>query len=105
VVKGSEKAGLIEFIGEPCETRTPGHPIKRRRPGGNDFNKLWKKLALPVMTVNTINPVFLIKSGKIVGNGRGWGDLASFFLPRNKSDKGVSSHFPSVGSEFSQRGL
>jgi len=51
----------IFFVG-PCGDRTPDHLIKRKRAGSNDFNNLQRKLALPVITVNTINSIYLLKS-------------------------------------------
>ena len=43
--------------------------------GINDFNKLSEGLTQSVMTVNTLNPILSIKSGKIVGRHRErWGE-------------------------------
>ena len=63
-----------EVVGEPCRNRTCNLLIKSRQMGINDFNKLSERLTQSVMTVNAVNPIFSIKSGKIVGRkdiGRG----------------------------------
>ena len=69
--KANPGGQVIDFIGGPCRDRTYDLLIKRGQAAKNDFNKLWKKLALPVMTVNSISTIFLIKSGKIVGKWKG----------------------------------
>jgi len=58
---------MSEIIGAPGVTRTHGTRIRNRYWVFKEINKLAKQLAQSVMTVYTVDPIFLISSGKIVG--------------------------------------
>ena len=81
-------------LGGPSRDRTRDLLIKRAQAAHNDLNKLRERLASPVMTFYSINPIFFIKSGKIVEeNSRGgWTIHPPLFTPRNSCPLSLSIH-------------